>query len=353
MNIDPDISTRPLGPVALATMMVLGLFGCSFGEVTPQDREWVQEYATAPGHEPREAEQILEHLARTAPDDEKRRDAQFDRARMALKRDDPETARQRFRALIDERDDDNVASRSMYELGRIAAEHDEDDARARRLLTDTVLQTFPWAGSELALDALIRLERDRNRHESLVDALADMAEQTDEHRLAAQLHYERGAVLLEDLGRDNDALDAFRSAFDRCAECASTDQGLYRMATIYIRRQQFDPAVDVLETVAARDDTSAFVGTYTSLRASDARYRLGRIELVYRQNYEAATRHFEAYLDRFGNNPDADRVAWYLVDIQRLDGTDQSYREALEQFIRDYPESRYVDQARARLEQLS
>lgn len=354
VDLETDIPVPPPVATALTVLAVMGLLACSpFGEVTDEDRDWVEEYARATSHEPHRAVEILERLTSTAPTDEKRRDAEFDLARMALKADDLETATGAFQSLVDEQVDDRIDSRARYELGRLAAEHHGDHDRARQLLEEAILETTPWAGSELALKFYVRHERDLQRHEQLVDALADLADDTDDDRMAAQLHLERGMVLDDDLRRTDDALDAFRAAFDRCYDCASTDEALYQMGNVYVRLQQWQPAIEVLEIVADRTDRSRFVGTYSSARASDARYLLGRIEMLYRQDYEAARYHFEEYLDWFGDGPDGHHVAWYLVDIERLDGTDESYRDALRQFIEDHPYSRHVDTAEDRLEQFS
>lgn len=329
---------------------MLAVASCSpFGEVTEQDREWVQDYASASRLEPSAAAEKLAALAENAPNDDKRRDALFDRARVLVDAGEIEDARRQFRALHEEDIDDNVSSRALYELGRIAAEHDEDFEQARRLLRQAIVDTSPWAGAELSMQFLIRLEQRLDRHEPLVALLDEISRQLDDDRIASQLHLERGLLLDDQLGRADAALQAFRDAFSRCSDCAAADEAVYQMAQIYVRHQRWQPAVDALEIIANRSRQSWFVGTYSSQRASDARFQLGRIELLYRNDYDAARDHFETFVDRFEHHSNTDDAAWHLVTIERLDGTARSYRRALQRFIDDYPHSRYVDEAKAEL----
>ncbi len=336
-------------------LMSAVLWSCSpFGEVTQEDQQWSDEYAQAMRLDPIDAEEKLADLIARAPTTEQRRSAEFDRARIALKRNDAETARLRFQELWDEDSSDNVASRALYELGRLAVEYDDDIDEGRRLLHQTIVETPPWAGSELALQFLVRTERNRSSATELVDHLAELAEQTDDDRMASQIHLERGLTLNEILDRPDDALDAFRAAYMRCHDCAATDEGLYQMGRIYADHQQWGPATSALAIVADRTDESWFIGSYHSQRAADARYLMGRIEMLYRSDYDAAADHFQQFLDTFGtDHPDAARVSWHLVSIERLRGAERSYRRALEHFIDDYPDSRYADDARSRLAEVS
>ena len=345
----PLVHRGALAFAGVSVLFVLSVACTPFGQSTPEDERWTAAYSEATSLPPDDALRRLEQLAEHAPDQEKARAAELDRAKMLVETGDIDAAETAFQALRDERDDDNIASRALYELGRIAVEHHDDLAEGRRLLTNAIVDTPPWAGSEMALQFLIRTEHRAGRTEALVDELDAMATDTDDDRMAAQIHLERGLIFDEHLGDPDAALDAFRAAFDRCDDCASTDEALYQMANIYLDHQQYEPAIEALEIIADRTQDAWFIGTYHSLRASDARYLLGRIEMLHRQNYDAATDHFERFLDDFEHNLDTDRVAWHLVTIERLTGTERSYRRALEQFLDDHPESRYADDAEQRL----
>lgn len=339
--------------LAVCVVAVVVTVGCSS---TPDDRpssdQWLQEYQQIMRMDLEEADEALADLAARTASQTRVRDIQFERARLALRADDVERARQRFEDIWEERSDDAVASRSMYELARIAAEHDDDLDEAHRLLRRAITETFPWAGSELALQYLVRTERRADRIPELVASLEAMAAGSDD-QMAAQLHLERGLLLDEKLGQPNRALDAYRAAHARAPECGATDEALYQMGEIYARHLMWEPALTAYGIVAGRTGRSFFIGTYTSQRAADARYRLGMIELLYRQRYDAARHHFRTYIKQFPNHLKTDDAAWNLVQIERLDGTAQSYRRALERFVDDYPHSRLVDDARRQLAEVT
>lgn len=329
-----------------------GLMACtSAAPERPTPTAWGESYLEAMRLPPDQIDGALEELARRAPTEEEARDANFERARIALRAGEAERARQIFQTLYDQRSDDAVGSRSLYELGRLAAEHDGNPDEAVSIMTRAVVETTPWAGSQFALDFLLRQEKRRDRRDELIDGLAQMAEDSQDDRMAARLHLERG-LLLDSTQRDaNGALQAYRAAFGRCAECAATDDALYAMAMIYTRYQDWDSAVATLDILAGRTGKSYFIGTYNSHRAADARYQLGLIEMLFRDDYAAATRHFRTYIDDFPNHRETDDAAWHLVELERFQGRDRAYRRALERFVRDYPHSGHVERAQRRLEE--
>ena len=302
---------------------------------------------------PDEADAKLADLAARAPSEESARDAEFERARLALRTGDVELAKSRFQDLWDSRHNDAVASRSLYELGRIAAEHEGNLDDARRLLRMAITETPPWAGAEFALQFYRRLELQQQRLRPLIVALGEMAEATDNDRMAAQIHLERGLLLDRKMDRPNQALQAYRAAFYRCKKCGATDEAVYQMGLIYTRHERLESAQASFDVVARRTGRSFFVGTYNSQRAADARYQMGMVELLYRQDYDAAERHFRKFIRTFPNHRKTDDAAWNLVQLERLRGEQRAYRRALERFIDDYSHSRHADEARRQLANLT
>ncbi len=315
----------------------------------PDDDEWVQAYLEAMRLDSEAADRELARLAETAPTEEQARDMQFERARLALQRDDIELARQRFEQLWDDDPDDAVGSRSLYELARMAYEQDDDPQRARQLATQAILETPPWAGAELALKFYLLDARRSERFDEAAAELAAMAEQSDDDRMASQLHLERGLILDERLDRPDDALQSYRAAHRRCDDCAATDEALFQMGQIYARHLQWDSAARAYQQVAGRTAPSMGVGTYHSQRAADARYELALLELLFRDDHEAAIRNFRQLQRDFPDHRLSEDVAWHLVEIERLHGTERSYRRALQSFIDDYPRSRRAATAQQRL----
>ena len=333
--------------------LVLALACSSVPDEGTPSQEWTREFLEVTRLAPEEADEGLARLAEEAPTQERAREAEFERARLALRNDDVESARARFQSIWDERQDDNFASRALYELGRIAIRHDENIDEGRRLLMKTIVETPPWAGAEFALQYLLRTDKRSGRIDALVSDLEQMATTIDDDRMASQLHLERGLLLDEKLDQPNGALAAYRQAFQRCSDCGATDEALYQMGTIYARHQQWAPAVASLGIVAKRTGRSFFVGTYNSQRAADARYLMGTVEFLYRQDYAAAKTHFRKYTRKFPNHRQAHEAAWHLVQIERLTGSERSYRRALQRFVDDYPHSSHIDEARRQLEEVT
>ena len=319
----------------------------------PDVVEWTETAQQPDGLTKAERLEFLERLYREAPTRERARDARLELARELLRQDQPGAAREHFEALWAEEQDDPVASRARYELARLAVEVDQDLDSGRRLLRETIVDTPPWAGADLALDYLLRLEKPRQSPSALAAELGEMAGEMQDDRLASRLYLEKGRLLSPIAGRANDALQAFRAGYARCPDCAATDDSLMEMADIYARFQQWEPATQALEIVAARTERSFFVGTYSSHRASDARMRLGIIAMDHLQDLDAARAHFQRFLRDFDGHLHSDRAAWRLVQIEGLTGSPRSHRRALENFIERYPHSRRVPSAQALLRELS
>ena len=339
-----------LGLLAILMMVV----GCgSSAQRGAERQQWLDDYLAAMRLESLDAEDRLLELASTARSKDQARTARFERARLALRRDDVETARTRFQELWDQRQNDGTASRSLYELARISIEYDGDFTRGEELLEKTITETTPWAGSELALDYLLRHHRAHHSVAATEQRLADLIEVAKNNRMAAQLHYKRGRLLDEELRRPDDALAQWRAAYKRCRDCYAADESLYQMGHLYARYQRWESALQAWAIVAKRSDRASFVGTYASQRAAQARYEMGMVELLFRRDYDAASGHFTTYIRRFPYHRHTDDAAWHLTQIERLRGDHRAYRRALERFLDDYPDSRLAARARHQLQGLS
>lgn len=334
----------------LALALLLFCSGCAGASTSSDDTtRWLNDYRQALVAD--DADQALAEVADRAPSNEKARDVQFDRARLALRAGDHQVARQRFQALWDARQDDAVASRALYELARLSLEADGDRDGALALAQQAIVATVPWAGSELALKFYVNTRGDQGEYEAAVRDLGQMADDVDNPRMAAQLHLQRGLFLDDPLGRADEALAAYRAAQTDCDDCAAADEALFQMGRIYARFQRWDSAISAYSTVAARAQQSIGVGTYSSQRAADARLELALIEWLFRDNPDAGRRHFRQFQDDFEEHRLSQSVAWHLVQWERLHGSDLDYRRALSAFADDYPDSQRVARAHQRREE--
>ncbi|RAL23807.1 hypothetical protein DL240_06540 [Lujinxingia litoralis] len=302
---------------------------------------------------PDQAEDQLTALAERAPSPEQARDARFELARFALRRGDIDEATQRFESLWNEGIEDHVTSRALYESARLNIEHHGDRPAGIALLHRAIAQSAPWAGTELALAYLVKVERQADNSAGLIADLDRIAAGLLDPRLKAQLHLAVGELHAEELAAEEKALAAYRQAALACADCAAADEALWRMAQIYQRHQNFEPARQALSLVASRTEESWFVGSYHSHRAADARFELGLLHLLFLDDYDAARDHFETFIDVFPHAQRRPEAAWHLVEITRLSQSSSAYRRALRRFVRDYPDNRRRPMAERRLSELS
>lgn len=336
--------------------MLLGaLFVATLGCATPSspDATWSDDFLAAMRLPDDQAEPAIAALAERAPEAEQARDARFELARFALRRGDIALAEQRFEALWNEGIEDHVTSRALYESARLELEHHNRRAEAVALLHRAIAQTAPWAGTELALSYLVKIERAENNQEGLIADLTRIANALDNERLKAQLHLAIGELRAADLHDEEGALQAYRQAARSCQSCSAADEGLWRMAEIYSAHQNFQAATRTLAILAERTDASWFVGSYHSHRAADAIFELGRIHLLFLDDFDKARDHFERFIDVFPHAIRRPQAEWHLVEITRLTKSPRAYRRALERFISDHPENRLHDRAHQRLEDLS
>ena len=330
--------------------MLAGTLGCA----TPAAPEptWSDEFLAAMRLPAAQAEPEVAALARRAPERAQARDARFELARFALRRGDIALAEERFEALWTEGIEDHITSRALYESARIELEHHQRREEAIALLHRAIAQTAPWAGTELALSFLTKIEREAGNQQTLIEDLSRIAAGLKNERLKAQLHLTIGELRHADLQDDEGALNAYRDAATSCESCSASDEALWRMAEIYSAHQNFSAAIRALAIVAERTDASWFVGSYNSHRAADARFERGRIHLLFLEDYDAASDHFERFIDTFPHAMRRDQAEWHLVEIARLSKSPGAYQRALRRFVSDFPESRLADQARQRQEAL-
>ena len=344
---------------SVATSLLVGLLvltaltGCNRALEKPDVLPWSDAFIEAGRLSGDERRDALRKLIETAPSEERRRRAQFDLASFELRHGDKDVGREIFKSIIAADGSDRIASRSRYELGRMAFEVDQDPRAGEEMLVATILETAPWAGADLALEYLLRHHSRAQTLPLFAQELESLAGEQKENRLAARLYLERGKIIGAIPGRANDALQAYRLAFQRCPDCAASEDALMEMAEIYQRFGQPAAAIQALTIVANRTQRSFFVGTYSSHRASEARFTLGSIAMDQLEDYEKARDHFERFLRDFEGHIRTDHVAWRLVLLERETGSPRAYRRALERFVSEYPYSRFLSEARTRLEEVS
>ncbi|MBA2662601.1 MAG: tetratricopeptide repeat protein [Bradymonadaceae bacterium] len=336
-----------IGALGLCTL-VFGLLACSAGRpVQRWNEDFLQAARLQDQRQFDEAEQHYVALRARATTDGQRRQIDFELANITLRRGDKDGALAAYKAIWDSPVKDSVGGRALHESARIVAEKDLERAL---LLHRTVITEYPeHVAADFSLSVL-RIHYGRTKeHHVLLELLDALYAVVAPSSIANHILFTR-AVLLETELRDEDgALETYTRLYRGCDGCSLGDEALWQMAQIYVRRQHWQPAITILEALAARVETSWFVGTYNSPRAGDSRYQLGMICMLHRNDYDRASEHFELYIKTFPHNVETDDAAWHLVQIERLRGQTNAYQQGLLAFEKHYPDSRHVATARARL----
>lgn len=295
------------------------------------------------------AETRYRELLESADSTEERRYVRLQLARLAADRGETEEAIERYREIWRKAIDDSAGARSMYEASRLVIEKlgRPGDGRSmkRRLI-----RRFPdssWA--ERSIEDLVAYHARREAWEALQSEVDSLYEDVRETSVADHLLQTAGEVLWQDGGRADAALGYLHGVFERHPDGEAVDDAEWAAARIYMRYQNWEDALPVLRRLADRVNASWLIGTFNSPHASKARFALGRIHLLFLDDYAEAIDHFEQYLSDFPRNRRADDSAWHIAHAHRLAGETDAYRRALTRLVEDFPESRYVDSAREQL----
>ena len=348
---NPPTASTAAG-VLLATLWVALAVpsGCSS---TGADTDWERSVLSARSLQDRgayaEAERRYRELLQGADTREEQRYVRLQLARLAADRGDHERALKRYRGIWSKELDDATGARAMFEAAELTEEELGEGAEARRMRR-RLIGRYPasmWA--ERSVEVLAEDFARRDAWEAFEQEFRAMYRRARGTPVADDILFTTGETFEERGGDLDKALAYYRKTMRRHPEANFTDDAEWRAARILVDRQNWEPAVRILERLAERVKTSWFVGTYNSPLASKARFRLGMIHLTHLSEYREAIEHFRRYLADFPRNAKADDSAWHIAHAYRLMGDRSEYRKALRRLIEEFPESRYVERARRQL----
>jgi outer membrane protein assembly factor BamD (BamD/ComL family) len=218
-------------------------------------------------------------------------------------------------------------------------------------MTMALVDKYP---ESIAAEHALRDIRKWHREEGREDKMAEYLLETSKTHAGTEIEdfalMMRGEVFEEDLSQDEQAIQAYEKVIELAYQGKLADDAIWRIAQIHIRNKRWEPALEYLDRlVAEHHEKSWFIGDYNSEFADEARLESGRIYLEELEDYDAAIAQFEKFIVEFPNSRLKDDAAWEVVKATELKGNAAATREAMEDFIKDYPESRYVRVARSRL----
>jgi tetratricopeptide (TPR) repeat protein len=297
-----------------------------------------------------EAEARYRKLLESSPDADARRHVLNELGAIAEERGDWKRALALYKKVWTEEIDDEAGGHALYHAATIV---DEELGQTERGLAmkRKVAKRYPKSVSaEFAARDLVGHYEARGDFDAMRAAVDALYEDVADTPVADNMLFAAGESLEVEAKDEDAALPYYRKVYDTYPEGGLADDALWQAAMIYHRRQQWTPAIRLLTRLADNVETSWFVGSYNSPWANDARFELGLIHLMYLDDYDAALAHFERYLEDFPTSLQLDDAGWHIVHLYRLMGDQERYREALGEFIKRYPESRYVRVARELLE---
>jgi tetratricopeptide (TPR) repeat protein len=286
------------------------------------------------------AEAEYRRLLNDAPTPSDRRWLTYNLGRVALERGERSEALELFADVYEEEVVDRFGANAMYDAAQLQRSHDMRLALIRR---------YPGeVAAEFALADIVRtFETDHPK--KLEQYLKELHSDVLETEVDDNVLFSLAALRLSRLDDADGALEAYRTLYRQDPDGPLADDAIWEMARIYRSYQMWEPAVELLELLASDTESSWFVGLYRSEWVDDAVYELGMIHLLWLEDPDTARRWFKNYLKRYPEALYADDAAWQLVELERLQGEQRAYREALEEFSGRWPESRHARIARRRL----
>jgi len=251
------------------------------------------------------------------------------------------TARRAFDALVREWPNSVWASKAQLRLADVWADRYGDWEEAYESL-DYLLEFYPRA---CAYD----------------EVAARM------YKLVGQMASERTTWFVKTFSSENAVRRRYERIVRRAPGAAFVPEAMMRVAEIREARSELEPAIRIYDTLATRYAASplASVAVYREARA---RMTLAR-KLAYNRSRCEDTRSFlERVVRQYRDLPElAEVTAWhgelvaYMAEdawtrakyYDRKQRTTHAAAASYEQFIRDYPDSPHVDEARARLSELT
>lgn len=296
-----------------------------------------------------EASAHYDQLLKHAPDEDKKRLIQYRMALMQEDQGDVDGALESYRAIWEDERADEYGSRAMRASLRIY--RSRGDKQRARELNLAIVDKYPEAiAAEHALRDIRKWYRQEGRAAEMAEYLLETSKTHKGTEIEDFALMMRGEVFEEDLSMDAEAIQAYEKVITLAYQGKLADDAIWRIAQIHIRNKRWPDALEYLDRLVAEHHAKSwFIGDYNSEFADEARLESGRIYLEELEDYDAAIEQFEKFINEFPNSRLKDDAAWEVVKAIKLKGNDSDHRDAMERFIADYPESRYVRVARREL----
>jgi len=217
------------------------------------------------------------------------------------------------------------------------------ETESTELLERLVVRFSDSGSAQSALTRLLQRDRESRGPHAALDRLETLWPNVQRRAIAQHVAYQR-AKLLEELGRQAEAREAYLAVVDRWFDDhgSLSDDALYRTAEIDIANKHFDSALALLTRLASQRESAWFIGSYDRPRYVQAEMRIAWLQEHVFKDLKAARHALERVEKNFPNASVLDDVVWRQAMLWRSEGNEARVCETLRKLTLLTPNSRYI-----------
>ena len=245
--------------------------------------------------------------------------------------------------------EDEYTARALYRLGLIHYDAFGDQEQGLSLWKQ-LLRSYPGVDgpAHRALDGILVHFEQNQMVDEAVRYFAEEFELLEETRMGDNMLYWLGFWHRHYLGDDDAALEIFLRLHEQYIDfSALRDQGDWEIIHIYHERGWFEREVGFLADLRNERQVVFLFGPEVSSSMEQASYRIGQVYLEDLQDPESAIREWRLFLATWTRSLERDDVMYGIVRATVETGDGSRIQEVIDEFRRDYSESRWLDEVEA------
>lgn len=251
-----------------------------------------------------------------------------------------------FRTLADANPPNDYSAEAAYQVALLTLANDAARGEAE---LDAVVLRFPrHAVARLAVGRLLRRDVDAGGPEKALarlDRFAGEVKPSDPKKpgVEEKIAYERARTLLR-LERTAAARDAFVDVSTRWPYPHGVyfDDALFRASELDEKLGEPQKAIEHLEDLVARRESSVVIGSYERPRYTPAMLRIADIYETKLHDREKARATLRRFYKDFTRSVMRDDALWHEAELWKKDGDERTACSRLETLVDEFPDSRYV-----------
>lgn len=239
---------------------------------------------------------------------------------------------------------DDYAARSLYRSARIIGGELEQPELGRELLVATV-RTFP--NTNFAEDALYDLHRelrDREAWGEVVALVSGLYPELKTTEIADNLVYIAATTLQDELQEYGAARQLYDILITRFQRSSLVDDAIWRTAESYRQEGDIDTEYRLLTDFIEGRELSIILADYDYSYYNPAYMRLAEIHEE-RGELREAISMYRRFQTTFPLSLEADDIQFHIIELYNELGDVEKMEEFSRELAREWPESRWVDDA--------